>query len=274
MVSRKTTKTPRQLTRSTWRARWSPAAPGREPVGVVFGLADIIAGHHAALAAIGALAVRDRTGQGQHVDLAQLEAAASQLGDAVLRTKMGGDGTGAAGTASVRPLGNRHPRMSPHGVFPCLGGWVAIAARSDEEFARLAGLAGLSLGGHWVTLTDRKSHEDELERRIAAWSAALPAETVAEALQGLGVPAYPVRDGLTLVEHDAALREWGFYIPLAHPAAGTFLHEGVPVRLARTPGAVRAPAPLLGEHTEDVLTKLLGLPAAELDALRAAGALE
>jgi crotonobetainyl-CoA:carnitine CoA-transferase CaiB-like acyl-CoA transferase len=192
----------------------------------------------------------------------------------VLRTNLDAEGVGEVGAATVQPLGNRHPRMSPHGVFPCLGGWVAIAVRSDDEFARLAVLADLGSDRPWATLPERKAHEDELERQITAWTRSRPAETVAEALQGQGVPAYPVRDGRALVEHDAALREWGFYVPLAHPAVGTFLHEGIPVHLTETPGAVHAPAPLLGEHTEKVLTGMLGLTTAELDALRAAGALE
>jgi len=110
--------------------------------------------------------------------------------------------------------------------------------------------------------------------RIAAWTRSRPAEAIAELLQGDGVPAYPVRDGRTLVEHDAALRAWDFYVPLAHPAAGTFLHEGLPARLTRTPGDVHTPAPRLGEHTAELLAALLGLSETEQAALRANGVLE
>jgi crotonobetainyl-CoA:carnitine CoA-transferase CaiB-like acyl-CoA transferase len=241
--------------------------PGERPVGVVYGLADIIAGHHAALATLAALAVRDRTGAGQHVDLAQLETAAAHLGDAILRADLG---------ETVEPLGNRHPRMSPHGVFPCLGDgtWVAVAARSDEEFTRLTVAAELTSDPRWATLAGRKAGEAELEERISAWTRSRPAETVAEILQRHGIPAYPVRDGHTLVEHDAALRAWEFYPPLSHPAAGTFLHEGLPARLTGTPGSVHFTAPRLGEHTAELLTGLLGLGQAEQEVLRAAGVLE
>ncbi|GAA4627806.1 hypothetical protein GCM10023196_041550 [Actinoallomurus vinaceus] len=241
--------------------------PGERPVGVVYGLADIIAGHHAALAALAALAVRDRTGTGQHVDMAQLETAAAHLGDAILRADHG---------ETVEPLGNRHPRMAPHGVFPCLGDgtWVAVTVRTDEEFARLAAVAGLPDDPAWATVAGRKADESALEEHVAAWTRSRPAEAVAEILQGNGVPAYPVRDGRTLVEHDAALRAWDFYVPLTHPAAGTFLHEGLPARLTRTPGSVHTPAPRLGEHTADLLTDLLGLDETEQEALRAAGVLE
>jgi crotonobetainyl-CoA:carnitine CoA-transferase CaiB-like acyl-CoA transferase len=241
--------------------------PGRPPVGVVFGLADIIAGHHAALATLAALAVRDRTGSGQHVDLAQLEAAAAHLGDAVMRAAMD--------AGPVRPLGNRHPRMAPHGVFPCLAGeWVAIAVRDDHEFGRLAAEAGFPADGGWATLSRRKAHEDDLDGRVAGWTRSRTPESVSVALQRHGIPAYPVRDGRTLVERDEGLRAWDFYIPLAHPAAGTFAHEGLPVRLTSTPGGVRTPAPLLGQHTTSVLRELLGLTETDVETLRAAGTLE
>lgn len=237
---------------------------GRPPVGIVYGLADIIAGYHAALATLGALAVRDRTGRGQHVDLAQLECAASHLGDAVLRAGLGGE--------SVGPLGNRHPRMSPHGVFRCLGesSWVAIAARTDEEAERLAAVAGLGDDPWLATLEGRQANEDELESRITAWTRPRTAEGVAETLQREGVPAYPVRDGRSLVEHDAALRAWGFYQPADHPVAGTFLHEGSAVRSDGPP----SPAPLLGEHTRETLAGLLGMQDDEIDALHAQGVLQ
>jgi crotonobetainyl-CoA:carnitine CoA-transferase CaiB-like acyl-CoA transferase len=241
--------------------------PGEQPVGVVYGLADIIAGHHAALAALAALAVRDRTGSGQHVDMAQLETAAAHLGDAILRADRG---------ETVEPLGNRHPRMAPHGVFPCLGDgtWVTIAVRTDEEFARLAAVAGLPDDPGWATLAGRQADESALEKHVAAWTRSRSAEAIAEILQGNGVPAYPLRDGRTLVEHDAALRAWEFYVPLRHPAAGTFLHEGLPARLTRTPGSVHTPAPRLGEHTAELLAGLLGLDETEQAVLRGGGVLE
>lgn len=83
-----------------------------------------------------------------------------------------------------------------------------------------------------------------------------------------------MRDGRTLVGHYAALRAWEFYVPLVHPAAGTFLHEGLPARLTRTPGSVRTPAPRLGEHTTELLTSLPGIDETEQTALRANSVLE
>jgi crotonobetainyl-CoA:carnitine CoA-transferase CaiB-like acyl-CoA transferase len=125
-----------------------------------------------------------------------------------------------------------------------------------------------------MTLAGRKAHEDEWERCIAEWTRSRSAEDAAAALQARGVPAYPVRDGRTLVDRDAALRAWEFYQTVTHPVAGAFPHEGLAARLEGTPGAVRAPAPLLGQHTAEILTGLLGLTAAELDALRDAKILE
>jgi crotonobetainyl-CoA:carnitine CoA-transferase CaiB-like acyl-CoA transferase len=100
------------------------------------------------------------------------------------------------------------------------------------------------------------------------------ADTLAARLQRQGVPAYPVRDGRDLVERDAQLAEGGFYVDLDHPLAGRVTHEGVVARLHDTPGGVRTPAPLLGQHTDELLTSLLGLTPDDLATLHAEGALE
>jgi crotonobetainyl-CoA:carnitine CoA-transferase CaiB-like acyl-CoA transferase len=101
----------------------------------------------------------------------------------------------------------------------------------------------------------------------------MPADAAAELLQERGVPAGAVQDGRDLVEHDPQLRARGFYVPLRHPAAGTFLHEGVPIRLTRTPGGVRIPAPQLGADTDAVLREIAGFPPQRIQRLRDGGVL-
>jgi crotonobetainyl-CoA:carnitine CoA-transferase CaiB-like acyl-CoA transferase len=100
------------------------------------------------------------------------------------------------------------------------------------------------------------------------------ADTLAARLQARGIPAYPVRDGRDLVEHDAQLAAGGFYVELDHPLAGRVKHEGVVARLHDTPGGVWTPAPLLGQHTDQLLTELLGLSVEDLTALHEEGVLE
>jgi crotonobetainyl-CoA:carnitine CoA-transferase CaiB-like acyl-CoA transferase len=100
------------------------------------------------------------------------------------------------------------------------------------------------------------------------------ADELAERLQERGIPAHPVRDGRDLVERDPQLAAGGFYVTLDHPVAGPVAHEGVVARLDGTPGGLRTPAPLLGQHTDELLTELLDLSPDELAALRREGVLE
>ena len=218
---------------------------GQPPQGLTFGLGDMVAGNAAALATLDLL----HRGHGGHVDLSQLEAMAAQLGTALLETRLGpGAGSG--------PL---------PGVFRTRGDdrWIAIGAAPPARLAEALGVPARTDkngGGDLAALTMLIAGQD--------------ADELAARLQDAGIPAYPVRDGCDLVERDAQLAAGGFYVPLDHPLAGRIVHEGVVVRLTDTPGALRRPAPLLGQHTDELLTGLLGLTAAELTALRDEGVLE
>ncbi|HEY7283037.1 MAG TPA: CoA transferase [Actinomycetota bacterium] len=242
-----------------------------DPVGVAFGLGDMVAAVHAVAGVLEALDHRDRTGEGREIDLSQLEAMASHTGTALLESQ--------AGVASLSYDGNRHPRMAPHGAYRCEGDdrWVAIATATDDEWRALCATIGrgeLADDPRFADLASRKAQEDELDALVAEWTRTRSPWEAAERLQAAGVAAAPVEDGRDLVEGDAHLRERGFYVTLDHPAAGPVRHEGVAVRLATTPGGVSRPAPRLGEHTTEVLTELLGMSPSEIEELTAAGVLE
>ncbi|MPY60063.1 CaiB/BaiF CoA-transferase family protein [Streptomyces spongiae] len=238
---------------------WGPD----DVVGVIYGHGDIVAGLQAALATLAALEHRAETGRGQHIDLSQLEAIAAHMGTSLL-------------TASQSPAGNAHPRWSPQGVYRCLGAdrWLAVSVRSDEEWTALCRVIGRpELTVRLRTADDRRREAALVDGALGTWARGLPADLAAESLQKEGVPAGAVQDGRELVEHDPQLRARGFYVHLEHPAAGPFLHEGVPVRLTGTPGSVRRPAPLLGADTDEVLRDVAGLSAARLRHLHEAGIL-
>jgi crotonobetainyl-CoA:carnitine CoA-transferase CaiB-like acyl-CoA transferase len=110
-------------------------------------------------------------------------------------------------------------------------------------------------------------------RSAAAVIAGQDADLLAARLQERGIPAYPVRDGRDLVEHDAQLAAGGFYVTLAHSLVGPVAHEGVVARLGDTPGGMWKPAPLLGQHSDELLTELLGLTRDELTSLHDEGVL-
>ena len=238
---------------------WGPG----DLVGVIYGHGDIVAGLQAALATLAALEHRAETGSGQHIDLSQLEAIAAHMGTSLL-------------TSARSPIGNAHPVWSPQGVYRCLGAdnWLAISVRSDQEWAALCGVIERpELVSRGATAADRRRHGDLVDEAIGGWTRTLPADLAAELLQLQGVPAGAVQDGRQLVEHDPQLRARGFYVRREHPAAGAFLHEGLPIRLTRTPGSIRAPAPLLGADTEEVLREVAGYSPPRLVHLYDAGAL-
>lgn len=219
------------------------ARDARDPQGLTFGLGDMVAAN---AAVIGALELLHR-GEGGHVDLSQLEAMASHLGPALLESQLPAEQSTAIPARIVRALGDDR--------------WLAIGATTPESLRT----AGTALGLH-------DGHTDPLDA-IALLSAQSGAEELAARLQELGIPAYPIRDGKDLVETDAQLRSRGFYVTLDHPLVGPVTHEGVVVHLSETPGGLTDPAPLLGQHTDELLTELLGLTPRELADLHDQGVL-
>lgn len=207
---------------------------GRPPQGLTFGLGDMVAANAAVLAALDLL----YRGHGGHVDLSQLEAMAAQLGASLVEAA-----TGETLVAGPLPA-----------VFRTRGEdrWIAIGGVSEEQLRVAMGQLSLDLA---ATIADQD------------------AESLAARLQERGIPAYPVRDGRDLVERDAQLAAGGFYVELDHPLVGPVAHEGVVARLRDTPGRLWEPAPLLGQHTDALLTELLRLTPAELAALHDEGVL-
>lgn len=214
----------------------------RAPQGLTFGLGDMVAANSAVVATLDLL-VR---GEGGHVDLSQLEAMASHLGSALLQSQLPPEPAPVAQARIVRAAGDDR--------------WLAVGAVAPDVLRGTLDKLGVAAGSDPL---------DDLEHHASGTSA----ETLAEDLQRLGVPAHPVRDGRDLVEHDAQLRARGFYAVLGHPLAGDVQVEGIVPRLSVTPGGLWEPAPLLGQHTDELLTELLGLTSDELVHLHEQGAL-
>lgn len=243
--------------------------PGGQPETTGPSYLDPIGGFNTAAAILTALLHRQRTGEGQHVEVPQVEAAMQFIGPEIL----------AAAETGRDPArnGNRIAGAAPHGAFPCAGAesWIAIAAFDDAEWRALCGVLGrpdLTLDPRFVTLAARKSNEDALCAEIAAFTVDKDRHRLAAALQQAGVPAAPVQTPRDVAQ-DANLASRGYFEPLRHVDAGEHLHPGLPFRFSTTPGGQIRAAPAFGQHTEEVLARVAGLAPEEIVAARAAKAI-
>ncbi|HJU27779.1 MAG TPA: CoA transferase [Candidatus Binataceae bacterium] len=253
---------------------------GWPPMHAGFSYADPNAGVHGAFAVLAALYHRAKTGQGQYIDMSQWECAMTLLPEGILEYTFNG--------REPERDGNRDPMMAPHGIFKCLDRpekvagntidqWVAIVCADDTDWGRLARAIErpeLATEPKFATLASRKRNEDELEAIITQWTVSRRAADIARSLQHAGVPAAVVADNKYLSEEDAHIRARDYFVFRDHPEVGKRQHAGIPWKLGRTETSVRAAAPTIGQHTDEVLEQLLGYSADEITNLRAQGALE
>ncbi len=238
---------------------------GGPPEEIGLSLGDPNGGINAATAICAALAARQRTGQGQCIDVSMWEAMTALVPEAWMEYAMNG-------TEFPRD-GNRDLWMAPHNCFRCQGEdeWVSIACGSDEEWRALCQAIGqpqLADDARFRTASNRKANEAALEEIISAWTRERDKWAVTHALQAVGVAAFPSMNSKDLVE-DSHLDARGFFATLPHAEVGEKMHTGIPWILANAPNGVRAPAPLLGEHTDEVMRTVLSRSDEEIAKLKA-----
>ncbi len=236
--------------------------PGKPPAGWGYSYMDHTAGYYSAIAVMMALHHRNMTGEGQHIDISQVEAGMVLTGPAVLDYTVNGRSFRREGM----PTGNRawEPAMAPHNTYRCAGEdrWIAVACRNDAEWAAMVRAMGEPAwaDARFETLAGRLEYQDELDARVGEWTASREDYAVMATLQAAGVPAGVCQGPSDRVERDEQFRARGWWTSMPHaelgPEAGI---DGVTPRLARTPGTNRTASPLLGEHTLDVMTSLLGM---------------
>jgi len=233
-----------------------------QEVGMAYG--DPTSGIHAAVAICAALAARQRTGRGQHIDVSLWEAVAALVPEGWMDYAMNG-------TQPPRQ-GNRDPWMAPHNCFRCAGEdeWVTIACATEAEWQVLCqalGQAQLATDERFCTAKERKANEDTLEQILTAWTATREKWEVTRTLQAVGVAAFPSMTGKDLVE-DPQLNARGFFVQLPHPEVGVRTHMGIPWLFTHAPNGVRTPAPVLGQDTDQVMHDVLGYSTQEIDSLK------
>ncbi len=241
--------------------------PGKPPAGWGYSYMDHTAGYYGAIAIMMALHHRNKTGEGQHIDMSQVEAGMVLTGPAVLDYTVNGRSFRREGM----PPGNRawEPGMAPHNTYRCAGEdrWVAMAVRNDAEWRAMAQAMGdpaWAADERFATTAGRLANQDDLDARIAEWTAVREDYAVMHTLQAAGVPAGVCQTPGDRVEKDEQFKGRKWWATMPHAEVGEASEfDGVTPRLSLTPGTNRTASPLIGEHTRDVVTELLGLTEAE-----------
>jgi crotonobetainyl-CoA:carnitine CoA-transferase CaiB-like acyl-CoA transferase len=238
-----------------------PDAAGGRPVKVGVAITDILTGMYAATAILAALAWRERTGRGQHVDLALLDVQVAALANQASNWLVGGVVPGR--------LGNAHPNIVPYQAFAASDGELVVAVGNDGQFQRLCEVAGapaLAADPRFATNADRVRNRDALVPALAALFRTRTRAAWTEALEAAGVPCGPIND-VAQVFADPQVVARGLRVEVPHPLAGAVPLVRNPIRLSETPIAHDVPPPLLGEHTREVLRAVAGLSSEEIDSL-------
>ena len=244
--------------------------PDGDPVGAYGPYTDYFVPHLAATAVMAALDYRRRTGKGQYIDLAQLEAAIHCLETVILDYTVND-------RVQCR-MGNRHPFAAPHGAYRCKGEdrWCAIGVFTDEEwqkFSQVLGNPEWTKHPKFATLVNRLENVEELDRLVEDWTSNYAPEQVMATLQAAGVAAGVIQNAQDMHE-DPQLKHRNHYWMLDHPEMGPSTYDSPAYKLSKTPAQPRMPAPTLGQHMEFICTEILGMSNDEFIELMVEGVFE
>ena len=230
--------------------------------GLTYG--DTVAGVHAAFAILVALRHKRRTGEGQYIDLSQLETMTQFLAPQILGYSMN--------HRQPARLGNRHSSYAPHGIYPTSRPevWISIAVTDDEEWQALCkviGNPGLADDTRFRSLLERYAHQDELDTIISEWTSQYDPYHAQDLLQRAGVAAGVVNSTGTLCDEDPHLASANFFQSVTHAEAGTYPNPSAPWIFNGRRLPIRKAPPLLGEDNGYVFSSILGLTTDQFAAL-------
>jgi crotonobetainyl-CoA:carnitine CoA-transferase CaiB-like acyl-CoA transferase len=241
--------------------------PGGGPQKAGVALTDIMTGMYATVAVLAALTHRDRSGEGQYIDMALLDTQVAMLAN-----------VGSNYLNSGKPpkrWGNAHANIVPYQTFACADGHIIVAAGNDgqyQKFVEAGGRPELASDPRFATNPQRVQHRDVLVPLLADMVRTRSrAEWIAQ-LEAVGVPCGPIND-VGEVFDNPQVQARGMAVHMAHPSAGSVPLVGSPMKLSATPAVAELAPPLLGQHTDEVLRELLGRSDAEIAQLRDAGAI-
>jgi crotonobetainyl-CoA:carnitine CoA-transferase CaiB-like acyl-CoA transferase len=239
--------------------------PGGGPQKVGVAVSDIFTGMYATSAILGALLHRERSGAGQHIDMALLDVEVAILANLSSSYFVSGVTPGR--------MGNAHLNIVPYHVFRASDEFLIVAVGNDSQFAsfcRVVGSPEWSSDARFATNSERVRNRDLLVGMIAERLRAKTAREWLAALEPAGVPSGPIND-LAQVFSDPQVRHRGMEVRAPHPAAGEVRMVANPMKFSATPITHDVAPPMLGQHTGEVLGEVLGMDARRIDALRARG---
>ncbi|HUQ28642.1 MAG TPA: CaiB/BaiF CoA-transferase family protein [Usitatibacter sp.] len=239
------------------------AGGGPQKVGVA--VSDLFTGMYSANAILAALMHREKTGRGQHIDMALLDVQVAMLANLSSAYFASGE--------APRRMGNAHQTIVPYHVFRAADAFLIVAVGNDSQFVKFCEVLGhpeWARDERFASNPQRVRHRDLLVGMIAGRMGTRPAREWLAALEPAGVPCGPIND-LQQVFDDPQVRHRGMEVRAPHAAAGEVRMVANPVKFSATPVAHDVAPPLLGEHTEDVLGRVLGMQASEIDRLRKDG---
>ncbi|WP_298644620.1 CaiB/BaiF CoA-transferase family protein [uncultured Tistrella sp.] len=239
--------------------------PGGGPVKVGVALVDVMTGLYATIGVLAALAHRERTGAGQHIDLALLDVSVATLANQAMNYLVSGKAPGR--------MGNAHPNIVPYQAFATQDGHLVLAIGNDEQFRRFAAEAGHPEWGtdpRFATNAQRVANRAALVPLVAGAVATRTTDDWIAALESKAVPCGPINT-LDRVFADPQVQARGLARQIAHPALGSVPTVANPLNLSATPVDYARAAPRLGADTDETLGRLLGLDADALADLRKKG---
>jgi crotonobetainyl-CoA:carnitine CoA-transferase CaiB-like acyl-CoA transferase len=232
------------------------------PLGPGYAYADFVAGLYAAFAVLAALEHREKTGQGQYVDLSEYEAICTLMGPSLLEA--------AFYDKEILPQGNssKEFQAAPYGCYPCLGmdRWCVIAVFSEEEWhglCRVLGYPDWTKDERFSKSAKRRENEKELDQLLSLWTIEHKAEEAVKLLQEAGISSGVVQNAEDL-SRDPQLQATDYFVPLPHPVLGKTISDRSPIRFEEDSTVGWKAAPLLGEGNRYVFMELLGLTEEEI----------
>ncbi|MBN3806277.1 CoA transferase [Paraburkholderia sp. Ac-20336] len=236
--------------------------PGGGPQKAGVAIADLMTGMYSTIAVLTALTHRDRTGEGQYIDMALLDVQVAMLANMNSNYL-------ASGQPPLR-WGNAHPNIVPYQTFQTSDGWIIVAVGNDGQFRKFVEAGGqpeLADDERFATNPARVRNRDVLVPILADMVRLQGKQQWIGALEAAGVPCGPINDLGEVFENEQVVAR-GLRVDLPHPSGGTVKLVRNPINMTGTPPEALSHPPLLGEHTEHVLRDVLGYDAARIEALR------